>query len=150
MLVSWSSCAVLRLIDDVWNEFVTCSGSSISFIEFVWMIRDGIGWSISRITIILRRLRSAIKESIAIQLLFLQRTPILILLLHIQPQRLHPILINISSIRIPMIGSTRVNILIIRPICNIKWTSPLSLIEPVMQRMISKTRYQSLIKHNTF
>ena len=142
MLVSWSSCAVLRVIDDVWNEFVTCSRSSISFIEFVWMIRDGICWSISRITIILRRLRSSIKESIAIQLLFLQRTPILILLLHIQPQRLHPILINISSsIRIPIIGSTRVNILIIRPICNIKWTSPLSLIEPVMQRMISMTRY---------
>jgi hypothetical protein len=147
---------VLCLIDDVWNELIellliSCCRSSISLIEFVWMILDGICWSRSLITIILRLLRSSIKESIAIQfhfLFFLQRTPILILLLHVQPRRiLNPILMTISTcIRIPIIDPTGINILIIRPIRYIKWTSSLSLIESVIQR----TRYQSLIKHKTF
>ena len=151
---------MLCLIDDVWNELIellliSCSRSSISLIEFVWMILDGICWSGSLIinnnTIILRLLRSSIKESIAIQfhfLFFLQRTPILILLLHVQPRRiLNTILMTISTcIRIPIIDPTGINILIIRPIRYIKWTSSLSLIESVIQR----TRHQSLIKHKTF
>ena len=141
---------MMRLIDDVWNELITYSRSSISFIEFVCMIIDGICWSKSLITIILRLLRSSIEESIVIHvqfLIFFERTPILILLLlHVQPQgRLTTSLIHIS-IWIPVINPTGIDILIIRPIGNIKWPSSFSLIEPIVQR----TRYHSVIKHNTF
>ena len=126
----------MRLIDDVRNESMTYSRSSISCIEFVCMIFDGICWSESLIAIIPRLLRSSIEESILIHVkffLFFQRTPILILLLHVRPQvRLPTSLVHIS-IWIPVISSTGIDILIIRPIGNIERPSPLSLIEPIIQ-----------------